>query len=266
MAFGNKKNPLPTAAEAAQRLLILRALIAHAVLNPPPSYLAELLRESSERDRKKSMSEWDEKRNLQCAALRVSGLWDAMTEDEQQFISLPAYKLDQELYHKIEWQVESAVVLLWALGMLYDLPPYDTESDPKIIVKIPSDHDHTQQLITKAKLLQEVEIDNARDTAELWHWRSCTRELEKQGTTPPKKSRFTTMDEIIRYSASKHSEEGRFPPLVDGDFPAFGKAYRNLTEKEWTIVRSISIERHRTFNWLCGYAPKNRWDKTPIET
>ncbi len=266
MGFSNKKNMRPTAAEAAQRLLILRSQVAHAVLNPPPTYLAELLQESSEVDKKKSIQEWDEKRNYLCAALRVSGLWEAMTPDEQRFVSTSAYELDQDLYYDAGWKVEAAVCLLWALGMISELPPYDTETDPKVVIRIPNDPDHVQQLIKQAKLRKEIEIDDARDTAELWHWRSRTRELEEQGVTPSKKSRFTTMDEVVRFSAVKHFEEGRIPQPIDSDFPAFGKAYRDLTEKEWTNIRCVSIERHRTLNWLCGYAPKNRWEKTPIET
>ncbi len=266
MAFRNKKNLRPTAQEAAQRLIILRSQVAHAVLNPPPSYLAEQLQESSDADRKKSIHEWDERRNSLCAALRVSGLWDVMTQSEQQFISTSAYELDQEIYYDAGWKVEAAVCLMWALGMISELPPYDSETDPKIIVKIPPDHDHILQLIKQAKLRKEAEIDEARDTAELWHWRSRTRELEEQGVIPPKKSRFATMDEVVRFTAAKHFEEGRLPPLIEGDFPAFEKAYRDLTDKEWTNIRCVSFERHHTFNWLCGYAPKNRWDKTPTET
>lgn len=266
MASGNKKNDRPSAPEVAERLLILRSQIAHAVLNPPPSYLAEVLREAGEAERKKSMQEWDEKRNLLCAALRVSGLWPEMTANEQRFVSTSAYELDQEDYYDAGWKVEAALCLLWALDMISELPPYDSETDPKIIIKIPPDHDHAYQLIRKAKLRKETEIDDARDTAELWHWRSRMRELDEQGVTPPKKSRFATLEEAIRYTASKHSQEGHIPALIDGDFPAFQKAYRSLTEKEWTSIRTVSIERHHAFNWLCGYAPKNRWDKTPVET
>ena len=41
---------------------------------------------------------------------------------------------------------------------------------------------------------------------------------------------------------------------------------RDLTEEEWREVTSIAAERHFALNWLCGYAPGNRWDATPTET
>ncbi len=54
--------------------------------------------------------------------------------------------------------------------------------------------------------------------------------------------------------------------VIDDDFAARGKAYRDLTDEEWAEVRSITLERHFALNWHCGYAPDNRWDETPTET
>jgi len=45
-----------------------------------------------------------------------------------------------------------------------------------------------------------------------------------------------------------------------------GKAYRDLSAHEWHEVGSIAVQRHFTLNWLCGYAPENRWDETPTDT
>jgi hypothetical protein len=60
-------------------------------------------------------------------------------------------------------------------------------------------------------------------------------------------------------------EEGRFE-VIDEDFAVHGKAYRDLSPEEWSEVRSITLERHFALNWLCGYAPNNRWDETPTDT
>ena len=43
-------------------------------------------------------------------------------------------------------------------------------------------------------------------------------------------------------------------------------SYRDLTDEEWSSIRSIAFERHFALNWLCGYAPDNRWDETPTDT
>ena len=56
------------------------------------------------------------------------------------------------------------------------------------------------------------------------------------------------------------------PEMIDNDFPAMGKAYRELDGREWSEVRSITMERHYALNWLCGLAPNNQWDATPTDT
>ncbi len=51
---------------------------------------------------------------------------------------------------------------------------------------------------------------------------------------------------------------------MNGDFAAFGKAYRDLAPEEWAVVRSIATERFLALTWLCGRAPANQWDETPV--
>src|SRR5579871_4960160 len=61
---------------------------------------------------------------------------------------------------------------------------------------------------------------------------------------------------------------GRLPELSaydDGDFPAFGNPYWDISEEEYSIATSIAVERHQALNWICGRAPNNRWDETPTD-
>jgi hypothetical protein len=48
------------------------------------------------------------------------------------------------------------------------------------------------------------------------------------------------------------------PPPIGGDFPAFGKSYRDATHEKYSQLQSKAAERHHAMNWLCGSAPKNR--------
>jgi hypothetical protein len=64
----------------------------------------------------------------------------------------------------------------------------------------------------------------------------------------------------------KAAEDGAFLAPICDDFPAFGKAYRDLSPDEFSIATSIAMERHRAFNWLSGRAPGNRWTDTPTDT
>jgi hypothetical protein len=147
---------------------------------------------------------------------------------------------------------------MWALGMLPALPPYDTMADPGLLKQIPLRD--VAAFVQGAHLREQAAIDGARDAAESWHWRSRTRELIERGDAFPddprmKAAGFGCYDDIVRFSA-----------CIGEDFPAKGKAYRDLTEIEWSEVRSITAERHYALNWLCGYAPDNKWDETPTDT
>ncbi len=167
------------------------------------------------------------------------------------------------------WRVEAVQTLMWALGSLPALPAYDTPANPKLLVKIPSRE--VAQFIRSARLRGADELEGARANAEFWHWRSRTRQLIERGapftvTEQMSKAGIRGFDDIVRLSARQAAQDGTIPPCIDEDFPAHGKAYRDLTDEEWAQVQSITVERHYTLNWLCGFAPGNQWDETPTDT
>ena len=59
-------------------------------------------------------------------------------------------------------------------------------------------------------------------------------------------------------------EQGLLPSPLRGDFRAFGKAYRQLSEAEHAEALSIAYERHYALHWLCG-AGKS-WDDVTVDT
>ena len=73
-------------------------------------------------------------------------------------------------------------------------------------------------------------------------------------------------EDIVRMSAKLAVERGDLPTSLGDDYPIMSKAYRELTNDEWSQVRSVTVERHFALNWLCGYAPGNQWDNTPTDT
>lgn len=74
-----------------------------------------------------------------------------------------------------------------------------------------------------------------------------------------------TINEVISMAGKRGGDERDFVP-IDGDFPAFGKPFRDVSDEEFLRIRSISQERHKALNWLCGYAPRNCWSDTPTNT
>lgn len=77
---------------------------------------------------------------------------------------------------------------------------------------------------------------------------------------------INTFEDVIRMMAEMAFKEGDLPPPIADNFPAKGKAYRDLTNEEWAELRLVAVERHFALNWFCGYAPGNNWDSTPTET
>jgi len=158
---------------------------------------------------------------------------------------------------------------LWALGLLPGMPPYDTNADPELIGELP--RETARGFIKSAQLRPQTQIDRARDLAELWHWRSRTRQLIEKGEALEadenmKAAGFHSFDDIVRVTAQKAFEKGNIQACIGMDFPVKGRAYRDRSPEEWSEVTSITAERHFALNWLCGYAPRNRWDETPTDT
>ena len=166
------------------------------------------------------------------------------------------------------WRTEAVHVLAWALRAQPRLLPYDRQASLK---KHTIGNGDLAAFVRNARLRPRKEIEAARELAEFWHWRSRTRQLHegKSPLTPSASMRaagIETYDDIARAAVRAARKRGELKTTSGGDFKALGKAYRDLTDGEWSDVRSITVERHFALNWLCGMAPRNRWDDTPTDT
>jgi hypothetical protein len=157
----------------------------------------------------------------------------------------------------------------WALKLASEMPPYDAPASEK--AGLGTGPEGWAGFIARSQLRAAKEIDEAREAAELWHWRSRMRQLQEENRPfEPgeglKKAGIHTYADVIRMTAEVAAKDGTIPPCIGGDFPVCGKAYRDLRADEWSRVRSITMERHYALNWLCGYAPEKDWDRTPTHT
>jgi hypothetical protein len=262
IVFGKKR---PTAQEAARRLVILENLSLYAEATP-------LLRQLHDRGGLPPEAKADMHKiagGLFSDALQKRQLWEYVSPAEREFLECPVGKLTEQQVLNVLWRREAARVLAWALGILSELTPYDKALPRENKKLVPGDD--AMNFIASARLREEKEIDSARDLAELWHWRSRTRQLMEEGhpfqpSEAMKKAGLNTMQDIIRASAQLAVQRGDLPMCIADDYPVRGKAYRDLDADEWSEVRSVTVERHFTLNWLCGYAPLNGWDDTPTDT
>jgi hypothetical protein len=258
----------PEAEEAARRLVILKYVVVRALVGPP----REIVEHWHQHWPRNEWEELGQDAEKQCKeywqALHDEGLWQYLSPWELQYASHTFLSMTHEDQVDASWRVESVQVLLWALGFLPQLPSYDTMADHDLLRTFPTED--VDEFIGSAALRPREEIERERDIAELWHWRSRTRQLGESGDFVPDELTqalgLESYDDIVRFTAPFLDSEGSIPPCIDDDFPARGKAYRDLSDQEWHEVESIAVQRHFTLNWLCGYAPENRWDETPTHT
>ena len=257
------KRAPPDAKAVARRAIAFKYVTMIAAMTPPAHVLTDWRASWSHDDLKGFYSGI---RKEQDTMLEEAGPWkSAFTPRERAFMSANLLKLKPREHIDMGWCVESLNVLAWALRARPTLPPYHRQISPKSLRHFASGD--LRGFVASAKLRARREIEKARDLAEFWHWRSRTRELAQTGKPPfePPVDGIESYDDIVRMAAVEAGKRGDFRPIRQ-DFPAFGRAYRELTEDQWSDVRSITSERHRALNWLCGYAPRNSWAQTPTDT
>lgn len=254
----------PDANAVAKRALILKHRLQKGLATPPPDHLAQLLQQWSEGDRAAFLEKMKHYYQTQEQRIRNAGLWNDMDEVERAFIQAGPVEIPQQAWIDANWVGESLSCLLWALELFPEIPASDKELSierKKHLARLP------EAILTGGHKLRASDlIEKQRDLAELWHWRSRTRRLQEEGRTPAELPGGMTVEQMLRLTSQKAADEGLIPPPISGDFPALGKAYRDLSPTEFSIATSIAVERHRAFNWLFGYAPGNRWTETPTDT
>lgn len=162
------------------------------------------------------------------------------------------------------WLAESIASLLWALQMISALPAYDWEADPALASRLRSVP--IAELIRQPKLRPKREIEKQRQTAEIWHWRARTRQLQELGHFNGQSVSGHPIEQIIERTARNGARSGRLLEPIGRDFPANGKPYSDLSSDEFATLTSIAQERHKAFNWLCGFSPTGRWTDTRTDT
>jgi len=258
-----KKGP-PDAAAVIRRFSILRYFFLKARVLPPPELLAFAMDKWDGAKKQKLIEESRTQFAVVVQQVKEAGLWADMNSDERNFMQAGMREVDRQALLDASWLAEPLACLGWALNNIARVPPYDQQVDPKTFEDLFKEP--LTEILPKVSLRSAEEIREERDLADLWHWRSRTRQLQESGRMPARIGGKLTMEEVIQMSSTKAAENGAFPAPIGHDFPTFGKPYREASPDEFSTMTSISMERHRAFNWLCGYAPSNRWYETPTET
>lgn len=257
-----KRTP-PDAATVMARTIILKYIFVKGLSTPPLEYLADCKKRWSSEQWNRFLEEVGAQNAQLIQRLRQAQLWNAMDRKEQDFMEANPAEIRHQALVDASWLPDSMVCLLWALGLISELLPYHQQANPELTNKLPAEA--ADALMKKANLRPGPEIEKQRDVAELWHWRSRMRQLQESGTKH-QLPHGMTLERIVQMASAKAAADGAIPSPIGNDFPAFGKAYRDMAAEEYSQATSIAQERHRALNWLCGYAPGNRWSETPTDT
>lgn len=193
------------------------------------------------------------------------GLDRSLSRNEKKMLGEPLGTWSRQDILNASWRADSLGAILWALSLVDAMPGYDAECSyaAEIVMRIGLLHP-VQGFVGRSSLRSADEIGRARNLAELWHWRSRTTQLLNEPTRLPSDCSPNYLEGIIGQAAEMAHRRGDISAPIDGDFPAFGKPYRDLTANEYSMVTSIAMERHFALNWLSGYS--DDWDNTPTDT
>lgn len=184
-----------------------------------------------------------------------------LSESERSLLARPLGTWTERTLLTVEWRTEALGVMLWALGHLETMPPYDQQFNPEDVLEPLQVLTPTIDLVWMASLRPEDELRARRDQAELWNWRSRATELERMGVRPPA---GVTFRQIIRSTAEMAYTNGHIPTMLDDDFPAFDRPYSDLDEDQYMLASAIAYERYTAFNWLCEFS--NQWESLRVDS
>ena len=173
------ENKPPSAVDVARRAAILKHQFVHVATTPGRELVRQLSAQWSDVDRRKFTAAIEENRRHLVDELRSSGLWEGTSPSERAIFEYPPLQLTDRQIIDTSWRAEALGCLVWALGLLDRLPTYDTQMDPKQVLPLITVNE-VGAFLRDATLRPSSEIERARDVAELWQWRSRTRELQEK--------------------------------------------------------------------------------------
>ena len=266
LSFLKKKGP-PDAEAVAMRAIVLRHVVIYAQTSPPREMLAEMMKAWTRDDVVKFGAESRERRDEYWQ--RLGPYRKHLTPQERAFADTTMESMSVRQQIDASWRVEAFQALVWALGLLQDLPPVGQGADEELLKSFPLTEPGS--FVKHAALRPGPTLEAARSVAELWHWRSRTRELIERGDRLSENPQMLaagigSYDDIVRTTAQHARANGDIATTIDNDFPVGEKAFRDLSPEEWSEIRSMIVERHFALNWICGLAPSNQWDDTPTDT
>ena len=165
------------------------------------------------------------------AWLRREGVWEAVSPEESAFLSADSPTRQQSI--NATWRSEALFPLVWALGLIAELPaPMQLCDVQGIRSVLPPLLDSVGEFISSSRLRGDTEIHAANEGIYQIHWRVRDAQFRNEPTAPGKLPRM---------------------PVPDCEPP--------VESYDAGVVR----ERHYALNWLIGYCGQD-WDDITTDT
>ncbi len=233
------------------RLVAYRALCLGALLERHDAELRirTLSQYTSDRSEREAILARRNARNQRLLAwLATEGLTPFLTTTEAKLLASPLGTWSTRALSCVSWRAETLGVLLWTLRAVDALPPMDTPFDVNEILRPLDIYTPTIDFVWCARLRPQEELQTLREQMELWLWRTHATELELLGV---RQNDGKPLREVIYSMARQSLLKGAVPRLIEGDFPAFGRAYAALNNDQRDMVNTIVHERASATHWVC---------------
>ncbi|KNC87344.1 hypothetical protein SARC_00534 [Sphaeroforma arctica JP610] len=159
--------------------------------------------------------------------------------------------------------------LLWALKQpRLDIHLFDAHFDRLVVSQTPgSPATYSKFLETATETRDEQEVLKMFETAQLWHWRAHRAALEAAvGLPPPSPTELESIDgqpeqyvpmavedlPDIMEALATHGDTAKTIPLLQNDFCARGKPYRDLPPEIHASLSGIAQSRLYSLGWVLG--------------
>ena len=163
------------------------------------------------------------------SVLDTHGIWDAASPSERAF--LRAENPDPATAQELVWRLEALWILLWALGLLDEVPWPSGMCDVPRIADIVNPREMDSSFISDACLIPLPSIVDQQDLTMKIHWAIRDAYINRKG----------------------------IPEDLDWRNPA-------RTPVEQCSVIGVVEQRHHTLNWILNFMSPENWDDVDTPT
>ena len=174
--------------------------------------------------------------------VRDGDAWSELEPGEAELMMTPVGALDTQTRVNLEWRIEGAAVLAWALGLM-PAPSDDALVEPIAVIDAIGGLDEPPfALIRHARLRSHDDVLAAQNHLFFWHWRFVDQRVR------PRRMDFGSFGATASF--------GRFGPtefrLLDGDLAVAGRPISTADPAAVAAFTSAALERQLAVNWLVG--------------